>query len=138
MSHPRAALLVLVMLAACKPEEHGETSTSSTADGTGSTTIVTGQPTDGSSSSGSVPSTGAPGDACESPEHQAFRDALCPFQYPDCTPNLPLEVWASYCADAGFGPVGSGECSCTPKAVECATGPDTSEISCCCPLEDLE
>ena len=106
-------------------------STSTTAGSTGGTSAQ-------SSEIGPSSSTGSSGGLCQGPEHEAFLNALCPLKYPDCTPKSPPEDWAAYCLDNGFGPVGSGQCGCTPKGVSCATGPDTSNIVCCCPLEDVD
>ncbi len=132
-------------LVACKEMEHDDASSSSQtshADSQSESTLPT---TGGAESStgatgetGTSSSTGSSGGVCQGPEHDAFLNALCPFKYPDCTPNLPEEDWAAYCMDSGFGPVGSGQCGCTPKAVSCATGPDTSSVVCCCPLEDVD
>lgn len=130
-------VIASVPLHACKDKDNNETSSSSQTN-TGGSQSESGGSTSSSSSSTESHSTGASGGLCQGPEHQAFIDALCPYAYPDCTPNLPEMKWATYCQDAGIGPVGEGECGCTPKAVSCGTpNGDPQQVVCCCPLEDV-
>lgn len=126
------------LLIACKKSEDGDSSSSSASSTGGARPTSTSTDATQGSDPGASASTGASGGICQGPEHEAFFNALCPFTYPDCTPPLPPEDWATYCPDSGFGPVGSGPCGCTPKAMACATGPDTSSVLCCCPLEDID
>ena len=134
------------ILVACKDKEGKDSSSSSQSstggsqpESTGTAAGSTGSSTDGTqgSETGASSSTGSTGGLCQGPEHEEFLNALCPFKYPDCIPQSPPEDWVAYCPDSEFGPVGSGQCGCTPKAVTCATGPDTSSVVCCCPLEDV-
>lgn len=133
------ALIILAYSAGChgegKDESTGVESSSSTASTTTSGSSTGAQETE----SGSAPpqTTGTGGGMCEGPEHQDYQKAQCPMPPPSCVPALPLSKWATYCEEFGFGPVGSGECACTPQAISCGTpeGPGEYEIICCCPLE---
>jgi hypothetical protein len=41
------------------------------------------------------------------------------------------------CSLAGYGPVGSGECGCTPDVYECGEIGQMSSLVCCCSLKDI-
>jgi hypothetical protein len=135
----RRFLAGLVIACGCTPEGGGETHTTG---GTGPVTD-TAEPTTGTT--GSTGNTEAPtsgstggGGLCEGPEHEAFQKYLCPQAYPSCTPYPPGMGADTYCQDHGIGPVGSGDCACTPRATLCGEGPDEMTFLCCCPLEDLK
>lgn len=142
--------ILLVTLVAC----HGtgdDGGSSSAASTTANTMSATASPTEldpttvGTTSSSTETTAGTTfsettqatdGGVCGGPEHSDYQQARCPYPPPDCTPALPLEKWASYCQEIGSGPVGSGDCACTPAGNSCGTpeGPGEYEIICCCPL----
>lgn len=141
---------VLVNAPACKDKPGDSESTSSTSSsgttssgtsgsGTSSGTTAETQGMQTSAGSTQTASEGTMGlGVCDGPEHEAFQKALCPAPYPSCTPDSAM-LPPTYCQDAGFGPVGSGECACTPTPTHCGVdGSDEILSLCCCRLEDLE
>lgn len=146
---------VLSLIPACGDDGATSVSATETTAGTASTTttmaesassttvaapittgVTTTQTSSGSTEAASSGTTG--GGLCDGPEHEEFQKALCPDPYPSCTPTAAM-LPPTYCQDMGFGPVGSGECACTPKPTLCGIDGSDEMISlCCCWLEELE
>jgi len=130
------AVLGVVALPACKNKPEGGTDPTTLVTTDDSSVSGTGSTGSGTllESSGSTASSSTGGGVCQGPEHEAYQMAQCPFPYPDCTPMVPIPEWTAYCADNGFGPVGSGECGCTPTSVLCPGNGDVVVALCCCPV----
>lgn len=117
----------------------GATSTSSSSGGSSSSTTAAGTGSSSGNTASSAGSGSTGSGVCAGPEHEEFRKALCPDRYPNCVPYPPDMAYEKFCKDHGFGPVGSGECACTPRYTQCGVeGSDEIIVLCCCPLEDLE